>query len=643
MLNKILKNLPNYSLLLIALISALGGLVYKIYSLNIFGVILTLVLTIISFILLLSFENRNKKPEDSKNSSVEKISLSTYLLIAAYSILLFAAFYILFSCQTDKSIISPWQVVPSYFFIIYFLLITLVIFIIQKKTIQQFNNLTIFLLIPFYFLSFSIALIVYKIGFGFDPFIHEATINLIDKNGLVTPKPFYYLGWYSLVVIFHKLTFLPVVLINKFLVPVLASVFIPLTLTKVFDQWFNNKHAYLLTILFALALPFSIFILSTPQNLAFLFLILIILLGLICKSVYDLIVISLLALAALLTQPIAGIPAVFFTALIAIYHSENEKIKKYYYTGIFIASSIALPLAFYIFNSTNLESNQQTDVNIFSSLLPKLSFPSLDDFILNFVYLYGFNLKFIIGTLFIVGFFLAWKHRQKCKIFSLYFLMFASSIASYFLTKFNSFSFLIDYERENYLERILIVSVIFLTPFIILTFYSFALKILKQSNFIKYSLLIFTSVIISASLYYSYPRFDNYFNSHGYSVSATDIEAVRFINESTNDDYIVLANQQVSVAALREFGFKKYYKDDIFYYPIPTGAPLYSYYLDMVYDKPSRETMHKAMELAGVNKGYFVLNKYWWAFPKILDEAKLEADNYKNFNNGEVWVFEYLK
>ena len=62
-------------------------------------------------------------------------------------------------------------------------------------------------------------------------------------------------------------------------------------------------------------------------------------------------------------------------------------------------------------------------------------------------------------------------------------------------------------------------------------------------------------------MYLSYPRFDHYHNSRGFSVGRADINAVRWINDhAENDDYIVLANQQVSAAAIREFGFKKYFK-----------------------------------------------------------------------------------
>lgn len=221
--------------------------------------------------------------------------------------------------------------------------------------------------------------------------------------------------------------------------------------------------------------------------------------------------------------------------------------------------------------------------------------------------------------------------------------MSASLGISYLLTAKLPFLFLIDYERNSYTDRILLIAAFFLLPFIIVALYGFIDKLLRQSKAIKIPFLIFIIIIITTSIYLSYPRFDRYFNSRGYSTGQNDIKAVHWIENNTQEDYIVLANQQVSAAALKEFGFVKYYNNNkLFYYPIPTGGPLYQYYLDMVYEKPSRETMLAAMDLAGVNKGYFVLNKYWWAFPKLLEEAKLGADNWEEIDNGDVYVFKYI-
>ncbi|MEK7202970.1 MAG: hypothetical protein AAB653_01515, partial [Patescibacteria group bacterium] len=65
------------------------------------------------------------------------------------------------------------------------------------------------------------------------------------------------------------------------------------------------------------------------------------------------------------------------------------------------------------------------------------------------------------------------------------------------------------------------------------------------------------------------------------------------------------------------------------------------YHLDMIYKEPSSETMKQAMDLAGVNQGFFVLNKYWHQFPKILAKAKLSAKSWKEIDNGQVYVFKY--
>ncbi|MCK4554034.1 hypothetical protein KAU19_03655, partial [Candidatus Parcubacteria bacterium] len=546
-----------------------------------------------------------------------KPSLTSNLLLITYYLLLITSFYILFTHQTTQAIISPWQIVPTYFFALYTLATAILVIIIIK---QKNNNGTIFLISLYYFLSFSVCWIIYKIGYGFDPFIHQATMDLIDKTGSVEPKPFYYLGQYSLIVILHKITALPIVWLDKLLVPILAAMYLPITLYKVLIKWFEDKRSVILAVLFLLILPFSFFIITTPQNFAYLLLFLIILLGLTCSNISGLIIIYLLALTALIIQPIAGIPALLFASLLNIYHSDqSNKLKKIYYLLIFIVSTIALPSAFYWIENNHFAGIMQASPlqNLLS--LPKLIAPNQENFILNFIYLYGFNLKLIIALIAIAGLIIAYKYKRQCQIFFIYLLMSIALGLSYALTKILPFNFLIDYERSNFPDRILLITAFFLLPFILTALYGFINKTLKQGRIIKIALLTFLVILTATSLYLSYPRFDKYHNSHGYSVSQNDIDAVRWIENNAQSDYMVLANQQVSAAALREFGFAKYYtaknkseilnlKSEIFYYPIPTGGPLYQYYLDMVYKKPSRGTMVAAMDLTGVNEAYFVLN-----------------------------------
>jgi len=640
-MNNRLLNITNSVLILICLISIFGGLVYRIYSLNKIGLIISLILAIISFVIIQYFRIlANKKTRRFKKEAVNKapspFSLTLKIFsVGVYLLTLALSFYILFSHQTDAAIVSPWQIVPNYFFIVYALA---TLFLILVSTVDK--KLALPLIMSHYLLSFSVALIIYKLGYGYDSFIHEATENLIDKTGAVEPKPFYYLGQYALVIIFHKITTAPIVWLDKLILPIMAGIFLPLTLWRVLKSWFDSASLSLILILSVLSLSFPFLIVTTPQNLAYFFLILVILLGLICKSFHDYLIIILLALAAAITHPVAGIPALIFCAFLALYHSEKINIKKYFYLFLTIITVVILPALFYFLNR-NLTAAPSD--NLTENLNPlRLNIPGQENFILNFIYLYGFNLKFILAILALSGFFIAYKNREQCRILWIYFIMSAALFASYLITAKLPFAFLINYERDDYPRRILLAACLFLLPFFILSIYALLEKIVKQNNFIKVSFAVFLSLLISISLYITYPRYDNYFNSHGYSVAKADIKAANWINDNAKADYIVLANQQVGAAALSQYGFKKYY-GGIFYYPIPTSSPLYQYYLDMVYKKPSRETMFAAMDLVGINESYFVLNRYWWAFTKILDEAKLSADSWEALDNGQIYVFKYEK
>jgi len=654
MLNFLKQNLILLLTILTALTTIISAVVYRFYSLNTTGLIISIILIIITFIILQLklYHNHKLKSRDYnfKNITIKKpISnkLALFLLVL-FLLVFFICLYLLFNAQTSASIISPWEVVPNYFWLFFTLCTGILIYYILK-----INRFFLVLISLYYFLCFAVALIVYKIGYGFDPFIHQATVDLISKTGEVMPKPFYYLGQYGLITILHKIFFLPVITLDKLLAPVTAALTLPYFTYQFLKKYFTNKKINNLLIISLLILPFSIFILTTPQNLAFLFLIITILFGLRCSSNLDLLLVYLFSLASLAIHPIAGIPALLFSAALTVYHADNKKLKKYLLILIFILTSLALPLSFYIL-SYNAESNPaQNTGEVITSPIQSHA-PNQENFILNSLYLYGFNIKTLLILLMIAGILIANKYRQTTKIYFLNLILSLAFLISYYLTSKLDFNFLIAYERSNYTDRILTIIIIFLIPFIITAIYSLLDKILKQNIFIKTTFLIFLTLLITTSFYFSYPRFDRYHNSRGYSVSQNDITAVNWIEDNAQSDYIVLANQQVSAAALRELGFSKYITPsllnkerglggEVFIYPIPTSGPLYQFYLDMVYDKPSKATIQEAMDFTGVEEAYFVLNKYWWAFPNILAEAKLEADLFYEIDNGEVYIFKYIK
>ena len=59
------------------------------------------------------------------------------------------------------------------------------------------------------------------------PFIHQVTENAIWQNGFILPKPFYYLGQYSIVIFLAHLLQISVELIDKLLLPLLLAISLP--------------------------------------------------------------------------------------------------------------------------------------------------------------------------------------------------------------------------------------------------------------------------------------------------------------------------------------------------------------------------------------------------------------------------------
>jgi hypothetical protein len=172
--------------------------------------------------------------------------------------------------------------------------------------------------------------------------------------------------------------------------------------------------------------------------------------------------------------------------------------------------------------------------------------------------------------------------------------------------------------------------------------------------------MAFLACLLTISFYLAYPRQDDHYNSRFYSVGQHDLDAVDWIEKEAEDSYVVLANQQIGAAALGRFGFSRYYapncqalsestdtvlsecpENEIFYYPIPTGGPLYQYYLAMVYDYPARATAQEAARLTGVSEVYLVINDYWWAAGRLRPEASSEADSELEFGQGAVSVYKY--
>ncbi len=573
------------------------------------------------------FQNILHRREGKKN----------FFLVLTYLLLTAGGFFLMTKNQTAESIQSPWEVLNPNYLGLYFLASLILIFYLwsSKRT-----KLPLFLISIHYFLSDSLALIIYKIGYGFDPFIHRATEKIILSTGTINPKPLYYLGQYGLVIFLQKITLVDLALIDKFLVPTLFAIILPGTIFYVFSRWLQKNNSLLLALL-GLSVPYGFFIMTAPQNFANLIFIVTILLAFIYyRNNLSLEYLALLNLATLAIHPLAGIPLSISLCLIYLFkrfYSTYHRTPSIY----FITSTIfclIMPLVFIINgNGLNFVYPQINLGSIhFFQLIEK------NDLFINLTYLLSLN-KIFWATL-MIGLGFLYLHRQNIIKNSAGFLAAAGiMIVNYLVIKnFMTFPALRENDKTEFVGRLLLLSFYLLLPFYLLGFHYIFKKFLNHGFYYRFFVFFGLALILTISFYLSYPRLDSQEPSKFYSISESDIEAVNFIEQTAAIDHIVLANQMVGVAAIDQKGFKKYYNNQ-FYYSMPMGNPqtLYDLYLEMVYQGAKRETMEKAMVEADVSEAYFVINKYWRNFEKIVAQASDGADEIFQFNDGKIYIFKY--
>ncbi len=619
---------------LIALLSILGGIAYYLDLLTLpFATGVVIAVPLICFWRPMQTSGGTRWPRLSSflsRPSTYHLPLTTFFLF-----IILATTSILTRTEIIEPVRSPWLVIPTAFFIgIFFLALLLA---------SKPSRLTLTI---FFLLTISVALLSYPLGYGFDSFIHKATESHILEHGTITPKPLYYAGQYALVLIAAHGFSIPVALADSYLVPLLAGLLLPLL------AWRSLKSGALVLFL----LPLSSFIATTPQALANTWSLAAILVSIPLlkkekRTNQDHLALWIFAVAAVFTHPLAGIPIIIYAVLLELFTRDYKRLG-YLTAGL---GSISLPAIFLLNAKISGLNVTLSFKNIFTT--PWTELLGLHLFVenrfhpfLDAAYLFGWNRILILLTLTIAGIIIlrriAGRSGPAFPLSSFLFPPAIMLINYLLLSTLIGFDFLIDYERSNYSARIFEMMQFMLLPILGIVV-GRIFEVLKEKPApLRFGFTLLTAMILTASVYMTYPRHDNYEISRGFNVGQSDFETVRYIHglsDTSTIDYVVLANQAVSAAAVQEYGFLKYSEGDIFYYPIPTGGPLYQLYLEMVNIGPTRERAEAAMNLADVDTAYFVVNDYWWMSDKVIENAKREADHWISLSNGATTVFTFIR
>ncbi|HRH23313.1 MAG TPA: hypothetical protein PK295_01635 [Candidatus Magasanikbacteria bacterium] len=631
----------------LSMLSLIGIIAYYPYRLT----IECSMLAVFSPLLLLF---KKKKPSAPTKTQTFK---RPGVLFSAFSILECAQVALILFARNGELMQSPWMAFSPWFFALFTVSTSIYLYLLVKKTAPQYM---LGATIVHFFIFYSIAAIVYKLGFGFDGFIHRATESWILENGFITPKEPFYLGQYSLVVTLSRITGITIKYIDIFLVPILASLSIPTLIYSVIPKaWSINKHTALSLSLFVPFIFFLSFNLTTPHNLALLITLLTIiaLVGYTEKILpYSLVLI--LALIALATHPLLGVPLVIVVvASKLLAHVENKKIQRLTYAGI-ILSTAAIPLLMFVTQQwlggygipelTNPFSHIQLFLDFFRR---PFWYTAHAAWYFELLYAWQYVLTPVVLIFSACGYWFLRKTKLAPLLLSGSVGLVAGAFLLRTLITFPNVSF---HEQSNYPLRLLIGSIVLLIPLGMYGIYKISkekLQMVQEKLPIKPAVIyiigsIKIGVLLMLSLYFSYPQYNSKVYFPGFNVTKYDQQVVDWIDSENSDtNYAVLSSILTAVTALTEHPFAYYFDTSLgpqFYYSIPSGGPLQLAYESMLYEGQKKETIDTVFELTKAEKIYFVVPWYWKNHEAIIDGAKKTANSWHSIED-KMWIFEYRK
>jgi hypothetical protein len=558
---------------------------------------------------------------------------SAFLSLLALALISYAAW----RSGTSESVRTPWPLLPEWVLPLIGLLWAFALagaWKLKNRMVSAIQTGSAIASTAF------ITPLLYKIGYGFDGFLHIAGEKVLFATGTLNPKPAYYMGQYVFTTWLSKLFELDVALIDRWLVPAAAAVLIPAAMMLVA----KNRPATILTSL--ILVPIAALAATTPHGFATVLGVTALILC-IPRTTHHAPLAILFALWSALTHPLVGLPILFATVMAIVHSRKKHRAQRGAMWALAILAGFSVPIVFGLATRIGSPAGVSFDIgNLFrweswqsvvSSWIPWVGnrfavWPEAS--------VWAEKLLPWITVIFaFLGIRRAKREGRKEPPWLAAAL--STAMAAGILTMAGDFNFLIDYERGNYAERLWMVAWLLLLPLAVPEL-GLRLEKAKSASFASVLAVLASLGILGAGMSYAaLPRHDAVTPSRGWSVGVADIEAVKLIDEdAAGRPYTVLANQSVSAAAVKTYGFKRY-NGDVFFYPIPTGGELYKLFLRASYEDPSRDTLAEAARLGGSDLAYLVVNDYWWDADELIERAKSQANRSFEIGDGKAWVFRY--
>lgn len=562
------------------------------------------------------------------------------VLVGLAGAVLLAAMGVLAAGRTLTAVSSPWQTVsPAFFTLLAAAALLLVALLVRGKTRAA---LPASILLAF--VAAAAALVTYGIGYGFDQFVHQAAEGIILRDGVVEPKTPYYLGQYAAVTLLARVTLLPHAVLDRLAVPLGFAVLAPLVCAWT-ARGMTGTAGHRLAALAPLLVPFGAYAATTPTGIAYLLALLVAGAGISWRA-------GALppapavagTLAALAVHPLVGIPTLGLLLLVVAGRKKPAMPERLAGMAGYALVVLGVPAAFLLnailggmrlgWSVAPLEA-----LRALAAAWPR--FVPTGELTLDLPYLWRAVVPLALAAAAVLvplRVTPAWRAGIRAVQAAV-----SGLLLSFVLLQFVRFPEAGDVGAAAFpfRARILELAAVFLLP-VAGAGLVFLWERLARHAAGRLASAGMLAALVAATTYVSFPRLDRIEPSKGYAVSAGAVAAVQWIEDrAAGRRHVVLADQTIAAAAIREHGFVSF-PGIPFAYANESGAPeLNALFLEMN-AAPTRTTARRAMETNVVEEVYFVVNAFWKGSARIAAEAMREADETLEVDDS-VTVFVYRR
>lgn len=566
---------------------------------------------------------------EEEPSEFDKIS---FILTMGLQLLVLAHFWF---ARTDRAIASPWDVFSARTFLIYGLA-----FFASFWTVDRVSSWAASLILLLQgLLATSVSVMVYRLGFGYDPFVHQAAERYLVSHGTMSPPSLLYAGHYGLVVFLSRITSIAPEILDRWMVPLLAPIVLLFVGRLSLRAWSEKplRSSSLLTCWLVSFLPLTF---TVPHNLTYVLLAVTVLLVPLFAQMRMLWVGAWIALFALTIHPLLGIPivALVFSAWLA---------SRFPRLGAFVAfalPSVMMITAFFVYihrvQGTILAWDfgrlMRAVTTVFGAPLVASNVPLGWAAMYQFFSFWPF-VVIALGTYGIVR-----MTSSKPWIRS---VLFGSALSvttiALLLAAFVRIPNILPAEQFEFALRLRYTLPLFFLPGLFYLFDRWFPRTIWKRCLMGAG-LSFLAVII---WYGSYPQFNPVMQRSAPGLGKNDVDAVLLIERlAERKPYAALTPQMVSAAALTQIGFERELQTATgsrYPYPIPTGGELYQYYLRFWYEADCHSSVKKVFVWTRVPQLFIVIPHAW--DPRGVVRRRVDrCTSTREVVNGAMTIFRVL-